>query len=138
MIKYDWEKIQKHCKNDPQRILWYLAYKSGMFMKKVNFIPRVPRHFWLEAKEFPLPYGESYLLEPEPLFLNETRASIQEVYDYVALASCRLMFDLRIREDSTLHCAIAKAMDINIAYNSLLTVENNYINFKYEQINTED
>ena len=139
MINYDWEKIQKHCKYDPERILWYMAFKSGIYMRKVLYINnRVPKLFWEEAKYSPIPFGESYLLNPVPLFENKEGASSKDIYDYICLASARLLFDYRVRGDYTLHYAVAKAMDIDILNNRLLTVENTSINFKHETEKTED
>lgn len=137
MIKYDWEKVQKLCKYKPQNIIWYLAYKSGVYTKQLKYILPAKRSLYLEAKEYPLPFGNSYILNPKDLFLNEKGCSIEEIYDYIYLASMRLYFDWKVRGDSSLHYSIAKALDIDVTYNSLLTVEKNYIYFKHEQIMTE-
>jgi len=137
MIKYDWEKVQKICNFEPNDVVWYLAYKSGVYTKTLTYIVPVSKKLYTEAKRDPLPYGSSYILNPELLFSNTGQYSLKHIYEYVYLASLRGFFEWRVRGDCTLHATIAKAFDIDAIHNSLLTIENNIINFKYEQITTE-
>ena len=136
MIKYDWEKVQRLCNGQPNDIVWYLAFRSGAYTKTLHYLRNVNKSLYTAAKR-PLPVGYSYIINTEDLFNNESGADITEIYEYITLASNRQIFDYRVRGDSTLHLNIALALGIDVTYNSLLTVTNNIINFKYEQKTTE-
>jgi hypothetical protein len=138
MIKYDWEKVQRLCLEEPNDIIWYLAYRSGVYTKNLSYINDVNKRIYDAAKKPPLPAGNSFIINPTDLFKNECGASITAIYEYIVLASNRQLFDYKVKDDKTLHLNIALALGMNYTeYNSLLTVKDRIIYFKYEQKTTE-
>ena len=86
MIFYNWKKILKESNGkvgDILAILDILTYQK----LPVN---RKDRRFRFWQKSF---HGDSFLLQPEALFIQRTRYSDKEIAQYAGIASLRNYFD---------------------------------------------
>ena len=125
MITYNWEKIKQLCNYDVINILHYFCYKQNM--RFPQYLPReFSRAVFKEAMK-PTPNGYSFICYLESLLINRDNANISEIYEYIDLASMRILFDYKVRSVTTLYYPKASEVD-----NKLLTIENNIIYFKYE------
>jgi hypothetical protein len=127
MLLYDWKKIKKESNGnvkDIMTILHILTYK----------LPPVNRHdrifkFW--QKSF---HGDSFLVNPEPLFIQRRRYSDSEIAQYAGIASLRNYYEYQKTKDTTLDFLYFGKEDI-IESNRLLWLEGDRIHFKFEEIN---
>ena len=127
MLLYDWKKIKKESNGnvkDIMTILHILTYK----------LPPVNRHdrifkFW--QKSF---HGNSFLVNPEPLFIQRRRYSDSEIVQYAGIASLRNYYEYQKTKDTTLDFLYFGKEDI-IESNRLLWLEGDRIHFKFEEIN---
>ena len=127
MLLYDWKKIKKESNGnvkDIMTILHILTYK----------LPPVNRHdrifkFW--QKSF---HGDSFLVNPEPLFIQRRRYSDSEIAQYAGIASLRNYYEYQKTKDTTLDFLYFGREDI-IESNRLLWLEGDRIHFKFEEIN---
>ena len=127
MLLYDWKKIKKESDGnvkDIMTILHILTYK----------LPPVNRHdrifkFW--QKSF---HGNSFLVNPEPLFIQRRRYSDSEIVQYAGIASLRNYYEYQKTKDTTLDFLYFGREDI-IESNRLLWLEGDRIHFKFEEIN---
>jgi hypothetical protein len=91
-----------------------------------SYLPkRWKRHLW----KTPLPFGDSFLLNINPVLLNEEGASIENIYEYIELASLRPYFDYKIRNITSLSILV---IDNELIDNTLLSVKDGKVFFKYE------
>jgi len=126
MLLYDWKKIKKESDGnvkDIMTILHILTYK----------LPPVNRHdrifkFW--QKSF---HGNSFLVNPEPLFIQRRRYSDSEIVQYAGIASLRNYYEYQKTKDTTLDFLYFGREDI-IESNRLLWLEGDRIHFKFEEI----
>ena len=126
MLLYDWKKIKKESDGnvkDIMTILHILTYK----------LPPVNRHdrifkFW--QKSF---HGDSFLVNPEPLFIQRRRYSDSEIVQYAGIASLRNYYEYQKTKDTTLDFLYFGREDI-IESNRLLWLEGDRIHFKFEEI----
>ena len=126
MLLYDWKKIKKESDGnvkDIMTILHILTYK----------LPPVNRHdrifkFW--QKSF---HGDSFLVNPEPLFIQRRRYSDSEIAQYAGIASLRNYYEYQKTKDTTLDFLYFGREDI-IESNRLLWLEGDRIHFKFEEI----
>ena len=126
MLLYDWKKIKKESDGnvkDIMTILHILTYK----------LPPVNRHdrifkFW--QKSF---HGNSFLVNPEPLFIQRRRYSDSEIVQYAGIASLRNYYEYQKTKDTTLDFLYFGREDI-IESNRLLWIEGDSIHFKFEEI----
>ena len=126
MLLYDWKKIKKESDGnvkDIMTILHILTYK----------LPPVNRHdrifkFW--QKSF---HGNSFLVNPEPLFIQRRRYSDSEIVQYAGIASLRNYYEYQKTKDTTLDFLDFGREDI-IESNRLLWLEGDRIHFKFEEI----
>jgi hypothetical protein len=127
MLLYNWKKIKKESNGnvkDIMTILHILTYK----------LPPVNRHdrifkFW--QKSF---HGDSFLVNPEPLFIQRRRYSDSEIAQYAGIASLRNYYEYQKTKDTTLDFLYFGKEDI-IESNRLLWLEGDRIHFKFEEIN---
>lgn len=128
MLLYDWKKIKKESNGnvkDIMTILHILTYK----------LPPVNRHdrifkFW--QKSF---HGHSFLVNPEPLFIQRRRYSDSEIAQYAGIASLRNYFEYQKTKDTTLDLLYFTGKKDIIESNRLLWIEEDRIHFKFEEIN---
>ena len=127
MIFYNWKKIKKESNGsvkDILTILHILTYK----------LPPVNRHdriykFW--QKSF---HGHSFLVNPEPLFIQRRRYSDSEIAQYAGIASLRNYYEYQKTKDTTLDLFHFTGNEDIIESNRLLWIEEDGIHFKFEEI----
>ena len=127
MLLYNWKKIQKESNGnvkDILTILHILTYK----------LPPVNRHdriykFW--QKSF---HGHSFLINPEPLFIQRRRYSDSEIAQYAGIASLRNYYEYQNTKDTTLDLFLFTGNQDIIENNRLLWIEDDSIHFKFEEI----
>lgn len=127
MLLYNWKKIKKESNGnvkDILTILHILTYK----------LPPVNRHdriykFW--QKSF---HGHSFLVNPEPLFIQRRRYSDSEIAQYAGIASLRNYYEYQNTKDTTLDLFLFTGNQDIIENNRLLWIEENSIHFKFEEI----
>ncbi len=127
MLFYNWKKIKKESNGnvkDILTILHILTYK----------LPPVNRHdriykFW--QKSF---HGHSFLVNPEPLFIQRRRYSDSEIAQYAGIASLRNYYEYQNTKDTTLDLFLFTGNQDIIESNRLLWIEEDSIHFKFEEI----
>jgi len=127
MLLYNWKKIKKESNGnvkDILTILHILTYK----------LPPVNRHdriykFW--QKSF---HGHSFLVNPEPLFIQRRRYSDSEIAQYAGIASLRNYYEYQNTKDTTLDLFLFTGNQDIIENNRLLWIEDDSIHFKFEEI----
>ena len=127
MLLYNWKKIKKESNGnvkDILTILHILTYK----------LPPVNRHdriykFW--QKSF---HGHSFLINPEPLFIQRRRYSDSEIAQYAGIASLRNYYEYQNTKDTTLDLFLFTGNQDIIENNRLLWIEEDSIHFKFEEI----
>jgi hypothetical protein len=127
MLLYNWKKIKKESNGnvkDILTILHILTYK----------LPPVNRHdriykFW--QKSF---HGHSFLINPEPLFIQRRRYSDSEIAQYAGIASLRNYYEYQNTKDTTLDLFLFTGNQDIIERNRLLWIEGDSIHFKFEEI----
>jgi len=128
MILYNWKKILKESKGkvgDIVTILYILTYR------KEPPINRKDRRFKFWTKSF---HGDSFLVNPEPLFIQRNRYSDTEIAQYAGIASLRNHFDYRSKKDTTLDFLHYTGKEDIITNNRLLWIEDDRIHFKFEEV----
>lgn len=127
MILYNWKKIKKEANSsvsDILTILHILTYR----LPPVNRKDRIYK-FW--QKSF---YGNSFLVNPEPLFIQRRLYSDKEIAQYAGIASLRNLFAYNTTKDTTLDLLHYNGKQDIINNNRLLWIENDRIHFKFEEI----
>jgi len=127
MLLYNWKKIKRESNGnvkDILTILHILTYK----------LPPVNRHdriykFW--QKSF---HGHSFLVNPEPLFIQRRRYSDSEIAQYAGIASLRNYYEYQNTKDTTLDLFLFTGNQDIIESNRLLWIEEDSIHFKFEEI----
>ena len=127
MLLYNWKKIKRESNGnvkDILTILHILTYK----------LPPVNRHdriykFW--QKSF---HGHSFLVNPEPLFIQRRRYSDSEIAQYAGIASLRNYYEYQNTKDTTLDLFLFTGNQDIIESNRLLWIEGDSIHFKFEEI----
>jgi len=127
MLLYNLKKIKKESNGnvkDILTILHILTYK----------LPPVNRHdriykFW--QKSF---HGHSFLVNPEPLFIQRRRYSDSEIAQYAGIASLRNYYEYQNTKDTTLDLFLFTGNQDIIENNRLLWIEDDSIHFKFEEI----
>ena len=122
MLLYSWSKILDKADSisDIIKIMygltWPKPYRSK-FHKQL---------FTLENNDYE---GHSFLLDPNRL-LGDSNSSNLEKVNYIHLASKRNLAKFLLTGEKRLDCRLVKVLPTE---NHLLTIENNYISFAYEQ-----
>ena len=131
MLFYNWEKILRESKGsvkDIMTILNILTYK----LPPVN---RYDRKFKFWTKSF---HGNSFLVNPKPIFIQRRRYSDSELVQYAGIASLRNYFEYQKNKDTTLDLLHFTGNEDSIKNNRLLRIENDRIHFKFEEITLEE
>ena len=127
MIFYNWKKIKKEANSSVQdilTILHILTYK----LPPVNRKDRIYK-YW--QKSF---HGNSFLVNPEPLFIQRRLYSDTENPQNAGIASLRRLFAYNSTKDTTLDLLHYNGKQDIINNNRLLWIENDRIHFKFEEI----
>ena len=127
MIFYNWKKILKESNGSVSDILTILDILT---FRKLP-VNRKDRRFKFWQKSF---HGESYLLQPEALFIQRARYSDKEIAQYAGIASLRSLFAYNSTKDTTLDLLHYNGKQDIINNNRLLWIENDRIHFKFEEI----
>jgi hypothetical protein len=138
MITFKYSELESKCLYKRDLMIWLLAYKCRVYIKKKDYIPSVPPGQYKTLVRTKLHPGDSYIINPKRLLENETNASINQVYEYIVLASCRNLFDYQVRGIYTLPGIFAGFLKINPEHNRLLTVKDDQVHFIYETDKTEE
>jgi len=131
MLFYNWEKILRESKGsvkDIMTILNILTYK----LPPVN---RYDRKFKFWTKSF---HGNSFLVNPKPIFIQRRRYSDSELVQYAGIASLRNYFEYQKTKDTTLDLLHFTGNEDSIKNNRLLRIENDRIHFLFEEITLEE
>lgn len=112
IIFYSWEKIEKKCDGNIACIME--VFRS--FLKNP-----VPKSL----------LGKSFITNIKDL-LNGSNNDV-ELVQYIYLASLRNYFDFTYQKDSRLYKYFSDIPLEKLAKNKLLTIKDDYINFKYEE-----
>ena len=131
MLFYNWEKILRESKGsvkDIMTILNILTYK----LPPVN---RYDRKFKFWTKSF---HGNSFLVNPKPIFIQRRRYSDSELVQYAGIASLRNYFEYQKNKDTTLDLLHFTGDEDSIKNNRLLRIENDRIHFLFEEITLEE
>lgn len=131
MLFYNWEKILRESKGsvkDIMTILNILTYK----LPPVN---RYDRKFKFWTKSF---YGNSFLVNPKPIFIQRRRYSDSELVQYAGIASLRNYFEYQKNKDTTLDLLHFTGNEDSIKNNRLLRIEDGRIHFLFEEITLEE
>jgi hypothetical protein len=112
IIFYSWRKIIEHTKGDIYNTL--VTFKS--FISKP-----VPKDF----------QGKSFIINLEGL-LGSSSSDVEKI-EYILLASLRNYFDYKYQNDAKLYLYFSDISLERISKNKLLTIDNDYIKFKYEE-----
>ena len=131
MLFYNWEKILRESKGsvkDIMTILNILTYK----LPPVN---RYDRKFKFWTKSF---HGNSFLVNPKPIFIQHRRYSDSELVQYAGIASLRNYFEYQKNKDTTLDLLHFTGNEDSIKNNRLLRIENDRIHFLFEEITLEE
>ena len=131
MLFYNWEKILRESKGsvkDIMTILNILTYK----LPPVN---RYDRKFKFWTKSF---HGNSFLVNPKPIFIQRRRYSDSELVQYAGIASLRNYFEYQKNKDTTLDLLHFTGNEDSIKNNRLLRIENGRIHFLFEEITLEE
>ena len=131
MLFYNWEKILRESKGsvkDIMTILNILTYK----LPPVN---RYDRKFKFWTKSF---HGNSFLVNPKPIFIQRRRYSDSELVQYAGIASLRNYFEYQKNKDTTLDLLHFNGNEDSIKNNRLLRIENERIHFLFEEITLEE
>ena len=131
MILYNWKKIKREANSkvsDILTILHILTYR----LPPVNKNDRIYK-YW--QKSF---HGTSFLVNPEPLFIQRRLYSDKEIAQYAGIASLRNYFEYQKTKDTRLDLLHFTGDEDSIKNNRLLRIEGYYIHFKFEEITLKE
>jgi|2_EtaG_2_1085320.scaffolds.fasta_scaffold176029_2 hypothetical protein len=130
MIKYNWEKVKRIGDYEPTKILQYFCFKEGIWVS--NYLPKDYSKKIYSAATEPYPTGSSYMLNIRPVLMNKENYFIDDIWDYIKLASMRSLFEYKMQNVITLPVVIAKVARVDLI-NPLIQIDNGNIHFKHEQ-----
>jgi hypothetical protein len=131
MLFYNWEKILRESKGSVSDILTIL----NILTYKLPPVNRYDRKFKFWTKSF---HGDSFLVNPKPIFIQRRRYSDSELVQYAGIASLRNYFEYQKTKDTTLDLLHFTGNEDSIKNNRLLRIENDRIHFKFEEITLEE
>lgn len=109
---------------------WRLLYQSVKGDKKK--LVQTVKNKLLKPHYYKVPDGYSFLANPVILMESSKRNTVNEVYDYIRLASIRNFFDAEFNRDLTLSLLYVPK-DVEVRNNRLLIVKENKVFFRYEK-----
>lgn len=130
MLFYDWKLISKEAGRSSKRVLTIV--KTMLEKQKGK---QLPSNRW----DYSYPYfykdfsGNSFLINPEPLFINRGYWMDKELANYIGLASFRNFNDYRLFGKTTLDLIASPLSLTQIKQNRLFQLKNDKIHFKYEE-----
>jgi len=127
MLLFDWSMIVKESNNDSYEIIniiHFLVYKP---------VPKNLYNFKLKKYREKNWLGQSFLLKPEKFLEEECRCNITDSRSSLELAAKRNYSDYKLYKDSRLNIIHANISIEKLKRNPLLTLEGDYIIFKWEQ-----
>ena len=127
MIKYNWKRIYR-ATNGKVRDIITVVHSLTYNLQPRNKRDRLYKYY---QKDFT---GQSFLLNPEKLFLHREEYEDIEIAQYVGIASQRYYANYKLSKDTTLDLFEYDGKDIILYSNRLLTVSGNRIHFKFEDI----
>jgi|SaaInl7_135m_RNA_FD_contig_123_13878_length_18446_multi_7_in_0_out_2_9 hypothetical protein len=127
LIFYNWERMAYLANGDPKNIILMVARLTY----RLSCPSRNPQKSIFYKSNL---NGDSYLLNPRLLLKNENTVSFKHMAEYVGLASYRRYNDYKMTNESTLLLYQNKMKIANIKTNPLLTIRDNKIHFKLEEI----
>ncbi len=120
MLFYNYQNIKDIAKYNPTRILQTLVKYKDKKILNLDVLNKIK--------------GSSYLLNISDL-VNDKTVDILHKMQYLELAAKRNYSDYKYNRFSGLDLSMFPDIDIaKLKYNKLLTVTNNTLNFKYEQV----
>ena len=131
MLFYNWEKILRESKGNVSDILTIL----NILTYKLPPVNRYDRKFKFWTKSF---HGDSFLINPKPIFIQRRRYSDSELVQYAGIASLRNYFEYQKTKDTTLDLLHFTGNEDSIKNNRLLRIENDRIHFLFEEITLEE
>ena len=126
-ILYDWKKIYTASRGkvrDIVVILDYLTNKTKPMSVKSRLYKFYGLNFW----------GTSYLLYPERLLRFKHCYTLNEIAEYMALASYRNYSEYLMSGDSTLKLTHSPVSQQKINTNRLLQIKGDKIHFLFEEV----
>lgn len=125
ILRYSWGKIRRVSGSDPRRVI--MAVKSMLELPRNQFDPL----YFYYRKDFT---GQSYLVNIEEVLANDYFYKPKEIADYIALASFRNYSQYTTIGDTSLDLLHSPLGQDTINKNRLLSIENDKIKFKYEEV----
>lgn len=127
MIKYNWLKVMKNSEGKPRKILDLMEFITERPFPKDNYDVETKVLSKIDWS------GDSFILNPEPIFQHRNVFTDKELAEYVALASFRSLAEYKVTKRKTLR-TLESPVDIEpLNDNRLLTIINNEIYFKWEE-----
>lgn len=114
VLFYSWKQVVGYCDSDPKKVLEFFrtSSKTG-----------IPRRL----------FGKSFILNCSSLM--DSAYYDTEKIDYISLCSIRNFFDYQYNNEAGLYKYFSPVNIEKLQHNRLLTIKNDYIKFKYEEIN---
>jgi hypothetical protein len=127
MILFNWAKIYAWSKGRPAKIIDIIEY---MTYKKIPLNKQDPILSYAEIKWS----GKSFLVNPELLLNHKKDYKEKELAQYVGIAGFRNLSDFIVLGKTTLDLAQCPVRKDTIINNRLLTIENDKIYLKWEEV----
>ena len=127
MILYNWKKILKETNGSTKDIMVILDILTYRIPPSNYYDPKFK--FWTKRWG-----GHSFLLNPEPLFIQRRFFSDKEIVEYAGVASFRSYNHYVVTKDTTLDLMRYPLSEDIITNNRLLWIEDDKIHFKFEEI----
>lgn len=131
MLFYNWEKILRESKGSVKDIMTIL----NILIYKLPPVNRYDRKFKFWTKSF---HGDSFLVNPKPIFIQRRRYSDSELVQYAGIASLRNYFEYQKNKDTTLDLLHFTGNEDSIKNNRLLRIEDGRIHFLFEEITIKE
>ena len=133
MIKFNWEELKKHSKNDISKILEYF---TNVYVLKGTMYEYLLTHNWAAKVYNSEQPKNNYILNIDDLILNDLNATKDEQYVYLDLASKRDLFtyyNTKGRVVFLVTWKVEKYYNIQtLKTNRLLNIDENNIYLVYE------
>lgn len=122
---FDINNLEKEAEGDPNKFLALLDYHHSAKIPKNKFVKYKPSKLSLK--------GSSYILNPGPIF--ESNLDPSYLVQYIKLAGRRNYFFYKTHGQIHLDTTFYPELNLEkIKSNPLLTITNNQIKFKFEEI----
>jgi len=127
MILFNWAKIYKSSKGQPAKIVDIIEYIT---YKTIPLNKQDPVFSYAEVNWS----GKSFIANPELLLSHKKDYSNKELAQYVGIAGFRNLSDFIILGKTTLDLAQCPVRKDTLIHNRLLTIENEKIYLKWEEV----